>query len=123
MALFSHDPEEIKGGAMLLRMSIVLELGRVSNIVVINSLRATGDARYPVQIGAVCMWLLWVPNAWFLGVYLGWGLVGIWIAMTCDEWLRGILMYCRWVKRRWLPAAERSRAAVMHNNVPLVNET
>jgi putative MATE family efflux protein len=123
IGLFSHDPEIIKGGALLLRLSVVLELGRVFNIIVINSLRATGDARYPVQIGAVFMWLLWVPNAWFLGVYLGWGLVGIWISMTCDEWLRGILMYYRWVKRRWLPAAERSRAAVMHNNVPLVSET
>ena len=123
IGLFSHDPEIIRGGALLLRLSVVLELGRVFNIVVINSLRATGDARYPVQIGAVCMWLLWVPNSWFLGVHLGWGLVGIWIAMTCDEWLRGLLMYHRWVKRRWLPAAERSRAAVMSNNVPLVNET
>jgi Na+-driven multidrug efflux pump len=69
------------------------------------------------------MWLLWVPNAWFLGLHLGWGLVGIWIAMTCDEWLRGVLMYYRWVKRKWLPAAERSRAQVMRNHVPLVTDT
>jgi hypothetical protein len=32
-------------------------------------------------------------------------------------------MYYRWVKRRWLPAAERSRAEVMRNHVPVVNET
>jgi len=126
IGLFSHDAAVIKGGALLLRISVVLELGRVFNIVVINSLRATGDARFPVKVGVVCMWLLWVPNSWFLGLHLGWGLVGIWIAMTCDEWLRGILMYYRWVKRRWLPAAERSRAAVMAHtdtNVPLVSET
>ena len=126
MGLFTHDPVIIQGGAMLLRISVVLELGRVFNIVVINSLRATGDARFPVKAGAVCMWLLWVPNSWFLGVHLGGGLVGIWIAMTCDEWLRGLIMYYRWVKRRWLPAAERSRAAVLAHtdtNVPLVSET
>ncbi len=123
IGLFSHDPAVIKGGTLLLRISVILELGRVFNIVVINSLRATGDARFPVKVGIVCMWLLWVPNSWFLGLHLGWGLVGIWIAMTCDEWLRGIIMYHRWVKRRWLPAAERSRAEVMRNHVPLVNET
>ncbi len=123
IGLFSNDPVIIKGGALLLRISVVLELGRVFNIIVINSLRATGDARFPVQVGAVCMWLVWVPNAWFLGLHLGWGLVGIWIAMTCDEWLRGVLMYYRWVKRKWLPAAERSRNAVMRDNVPLVTET
>jgi putative MATE family efflux protein len=123
MGLFSQDPAVIAGGALLLRISFILEIGRVFNIVVINSLRATGDVRFPVQVGAVCMWLLWVPNCWFLGLHLGWGLVGIWIAMTCDEWLRGLLMYYRWVKKKWLPAAERSRAAVMRDNVPLVNET
>jgi putative MATE family efflux protein len=126
IGLFSHDPVVIAGGAMLLRISVVLELGRVFNVVVINSLRATGDARFPVQVGVVCMWLLWIPNSWFLGHHLGWGLVGIWIAMTCDEWLRGLIMYNRWKKRRWLPFAERSRAAVLTHtstNVPLVNET
>jgi putative MATE family efflux protein len=123
IGLFSHDPKVIEGGALLLRISFFLEIGRVFNIVVINSLRATGDARFPVQIGAVLMWLLWVPNCWFLGLHLGWGLVGIWIAMTCDEWLRGVIMYRRWVKKKWLPYAERSRAAVMRDNVPLVNET
>ena len=123
IGLFSSDPVVIHGGTVLLRMCVVLEIGRVFNIIVINSLRATGDVRFPVQTGAVCMWLVWVPNAWFLGLHLGWGLVGVWIAMTLDEWLRGILMYRRWKLRKWLPAAERSRAAAMRNNVPLVAET
>lgn len=123
IGLFSHDPAVIKGSTLLLRISILLEIGRVFNLVVINSLRATGDARFPVKIGMVCMWLLWVPNSWFLGLHLGWGLVGIWMAMTLDEWTRGIIMYYRWVRRRWLPAAERSRAEVMRNHVPVVNET
>jgi putative MATE family efflux protein len=123
IALFTHDPNVIAGGTLLLRIAVILEIGRVFNIVVINSLRATGDARFPVKIGIICMWLLWVPNSWFLGLHLGWGLVGIWIAMTCDEWLRGLIMYYRWVKRRWLPAAERSRAEVMRNHVPVVVET
>ena len=40
------------------------------------------------------------------------GLVGVWIAMMTDEWLRGLLMYRRWKKRRWVKYAERSRAHV-----------
>jgi putative MATE family efflux protein len=123
IGVFSRDPEVIRGGAFLLRLAFILELGRVFNIVVINSLRATGDVRYPLQVAAVIMWLVWVPSAWFLGLHLGWGLVGIWIAMTMDEWIRGVAMYYRWVKRKWLPAAERSRAEVMRNHVPLVTET
>jgi Na+-driven multidrug efflux pump len=84
---------------------------------VISSLRATGDARFPVIAGFICMWGLWVPFAWFLGIKLGLGLVGIWISMICDEWTRGLLMYNRWVKRKWLPAAQRSRATARQDAI------
>lgn len=113
LGLFTHDTTIIAGGVLLLRLSVLLEPGRVFNIIVINSLRATGDARFPVQIGAVVMWGVWVPLAWLLGVKLGFGLTGIWIAMTVDEWLRGLLMYRRWKQRRWIKYAQRSRAHVL----------
>ena len=96
-------------------MGLLLEPGRVFNVVVISALRATGDARFPVIIGLSCMWGLWVPLAWLLGLKLGLGLVGIWISMICDEWTRGLLMYHRWSTRKWLPAAQRSRAVAREN--------
>jgi putative MATE family efflux protein len=107
---FTSTPAIIVSGTVLVRMGMLLEPGRVFNIVVISSLRATGDARFPVVVGFFCMWGLWVPLAWLLGLKLGLGLVGIWISMILDEWTRGLLMYRRWRKWQWLPAAERSRA-------------
>jgi putative MATE family efflux protein len=110
LGAFTSTPAIVAAGTVLIRMGLLLESGRVFNVVVINALRATGDARFPVAVGFLCMWGLWVPLAWLLGLKLGLGLVGIWISMICDEWLRGLLMYHRWRKRKWLPAAERSRA-------------
>ena len=89
--------------------AIVLEPGRVFNVVVINSLRATGDVGFPIQMAVLSMWCVWVPLAWFLGLHLGWGLPGVWLAMTLDEWTRGVLMYRRWKLRRWVEFAHRSR--------------
>jgi len=109
LGAFTHNPAIIGAGVVLIRMGLVLEPGRVFNVVVISSLRATGDARFPVIAGFLCMWGLWVPFAWFLGLKLGLGLIGIWISMICDEWTRGMLMYHRWRSRKWLSAAERSR--------------
>lgn len=114
---FTSTAQIIAGGALLLRISVLLEPGRVFNIIVINSLRATGDARFPVQIGAVIMWGIWVPLSWLFGIKFGWGLVGFWIAMTIDEWLRGLIMYRRWKLRRWLPFAQRSRAQALGETV------
>jgi Na+-driven multidrug efflux pump len=99
--MFTQDPAIVAGGAMLLRVSLLLEPGRTFNLVVINSLRATGDARFPVLMGMCSMWGVAVPLAWLLGLHLGWGLIGIWIAFTCDEWVRGLSMYARWKSRVW----------------------
>jgi len=122
LGLFSHDPTIIAGGTLLLWMSIVYEPGRVFNIVIINALRATGDARFPVQIAACSQWFFSVPLCWFLGVTLHWGLPGIWIAMMIEEWFRGLIMYRRWKRRDWLKYAHRSRDQVTGDTLPLVPE-
>jgi Na+-driven multidrug efflux pump len=109
---FTQDAAIIATGSLLLRLSIILEPGRVFNVIVISSLRATGDVGFPIKMAVLSMWCVWVPLAWFLGLRLHMGLVGVWIAMMTDEWLRGLLMYWRWKKRRWVKYAERSRARV-----------
>ncbi|HYC72161.1 MAG TPA: MATE family efflux transporter [Opitutaceae bacterium] len=109
LAVFSDNPSVIAGGAFLLRLSVLLEPGRVMNVLVVFAMRATGDARYPLKLGVLVMWGVWVPLAWLLGLKLGWGLPGIWAAMIVDEWTRGLLNLRRWNSRRWLVHAERSR--------------
>ncbi len=110
LGCFTHNAAIIAGGALLLRLAILLEPGRVLNVVVISSLRATGDVGFPIQMAVLSMGCVWVPLAWLLGLKLGLGLTGFWIAMITDEWLRGLLMYRRWKQRRWLKYAQRSRA-------------
>jgi putative MATE family efflux protein len=122
LGLFSHDATIISGGVLLLRMSVLYEPGRVFNIVGINALRATGDARFPVQIAACSQWLLSVPLCWVFGLKLGWGLPGIWGAMMFEEWLRGLIMYRRWKRRDWLKYAHRSRDQVSAQTLPLIPE-
>ena len=36
-------------------------------------------------VGIFGMWLCAVPLSYLFGIYWGWGLVGIWIAMAADE--------------------------------------
>ncbi|MBL8276708.1 MAG: MATE family efflux transporter [Pelomonas sp.] len=115
MAQFTSDPEIIALGCTLLWWTVILEPGRTFNLVVINALRATGDARYPVLAGAASMAVVLAGGSWFLGVHLGWGLVGVWIAYAADEWIRGLLMWRRWATLGWLPHA---RAA--HRKLRLV---
>lgn len=102
---FTHDADIIATGAVLLWWMVVLEPGRCFNLVVINALRAAGDARYPLYAGVVSMVLVLAGGSWLLGQYFGLGLAGIWIAYATDEWLRGLLMWRRWVTLGWVPHA------------------
>lgn len=113
LGLFTQNAGIIASGVFLLRLAVLLEPGRAFNILIIYSLRATGDVRFPLQIAILSMWFVWVPLTWLLGVKFGLGLTGVWIAMIVDEWLRGVIFYRRWKRRQWIPYAERSRAHVL----------
>jgi putative MATE family efflux protein len=109
LRLFTQDPQIIRDGTTLLWWTVLLEPGRTFNLVVINALRATGDARYPVLVGAGSMLVVLAGGSWLLGVHLGLGLPGVWIAYAADEWLRGLLMWRRWARLEWVPHARASR--------------
>ncbi len=101
MGLFTDNPHVITLGATVLLLSILLETGRTVNIVIINSLRAAGDAKYPVLIGAFSMVLMSLPLGYFFVFHLDMGLPGIWLAIAIDEWTRAIIMFFRWRSRAW----------------------
>ena len=112
LQLFTRDPQIIATATTLLWITVLLEPGRTCNIIIINALRATGDARFPVAAGAASMLFVMAGGAWLLGIHFKLGLVGVWIAYALDEWLRGITMALRWFYRGWVPAAKATRRRV-----------
>jgi putative MATE family efflux protein len=106
---FTHDPQIIEAGTMLLWITVLLEPGRTFNLVLVNALRAAGDARYPVMAGTASMALVLAGGSWLFGAHLGWGLPGVWLAYTADEWIRGLLMWRRWATLGWVPHARAAR--------------
>ena len=109
LRLFTLDEHIIHSATVLLWLTVLLEPGRTFNLVVINALRAAGDARYPVVAGAASMGLVLAGGSWLLGSVCGLGLVGVWLAYIADEWLRGLLMWRRWARLQWVPHARASR--------------
>lgn len=101
MGLFTDNEEIIKIGASVLLLSILLETGRTINITIINSLRASGDAAYPVRIGFVSMIVVGLSLGYLFVFVLDLGLVGVWLAIACDEWIRAVLVIFRWRSRKW----------------------
>ncbi|HAM42929.1 MAG TPA: MATE family efflux transporter, partial [Elusimicrobia bacterium] len=100
--LLSTNPEVIRLGAMILYIDVVLEIGRAVNITSVDSLIAAGDVMYPFVTGIIVMWLVATLLSYVLGIWWGWGLNGIWLAMALDENIRAVVFERRWKSRKWM---------------------
>ena len=101
LTMFTDNEEIIRMGCWVLVIDLFLEVGRTSNIFAVGTLRATGDAIYPVVIGIIYQWSIAVGLGYVLGIPLGYGLLGMWVAFALDENVRGVILMRRWRSKKW----------------------
>jgi Na+-driven multidrug efflux pump len=101
IGMFTSNPEVIRMASQVILLSFLLETGRTCNIVIINSLRASGDAKFPVYMGLISMVCMSLPLGYLFVFKMDLGLAGIWLAIAADEWVRAVIMYFRWKSRAW----------------------
>ena len=99
--IFTDDAQMISLVVKLLIIDIFLELGRVTNLVYNQALKTSGDAVFPVIMGAIFMYLFAVGGTYFLGIHMGFLAVGAYIAMAGDECARAVGMVLRWKSGKW----------------------
>lgn len=99
--LFSSDPNVIELGATVMFIAIFLEFGRTTNIIIINSMKAAGDVKFPTGLAIFSMWGVSVLFSYLLGIVFDMGLAGVWIAMAADEIVRGVVVLIRWLRGGW----------------------
>lgn len=64
-------------------------------------LRASGDVTFTMVVSISTMWVFRVGFSYILGLYVGLGLHGIWIAMYIDWLCRSILFTIRFLGKKW----------------------
>ena len=99
--IFTDDTQMINLVVKLLIVDIFLEFGRVTNLVYGQALKTSGDALFPVILGAIFMYLFAVGGTYFLGIHMGLLAVGAYIAMAGDECARAVGMVLRWKSGKW----------------------
>jgi len=99
--LFTNNQVIIATARRILWIAIILEFARSFNLILIQSLRSAGDTTFPLVMALFSMIGIAIPMSYLFGIYLGIGLLGIYIAYTTDEVLRAIFMFSRWQSRKW----------------------
>lgn len=101
LGALTDNQEIIRAGVWIFIIDCFLEFGRVTNIFACGTLRAAGDAVFPVIVGVTVQWCVAVGMAYMFGIYWGFGIIGIWIAFCMDENIRGVILIRRWHNRKW----------------------
>jgi putative MATE family efflux protein len=104
---YTNDPLVIEYLIYIAMADVLLEIGRVFNLVVNRAIKASGDVRYPLVSIIVIQWFIILPISLFFGDFLRLGVIGIWIALAIDEALRGLNLWLRWRGLRWQRKAKK----------------
>jgi putative MATE family efflux protein len=102
MKLFTTNDIIIELGTGILFLAILIEPVRAVSTITSYSLKAAGDARVSTYIGLGATWLVAIPSAYFIGIIMGYGVVGLWIGLLIDEILRASVNYWRWSTGKWV---------------------
>lgn len=99
--IFTDNIEVINLGKRIMFIELILEIGRAVNIVMTRCLLAIGDIYVPAVTTFLFAWGVAVGLSYILGVKMGLGLVGIWIAMCLDECIRAVIFSLRFKSGVW----------------------
>ena len=72
-----------------------------------NMLRASGDVMFTMVVGVGSMWIFRIGAAFVLGGTLGFGVLGVWMAMVLDWVVRSLCFLLRYQSGKWVHDAFR----------------
>ncbi len=100
-SLLARDPAVLKETARYLRVNMFSEPFMALSLVLGGALQGAGDTRGNMWVIIFCMWVIRLPLAFVLAIPLGFGALGVWMAMVVSMMFQGLLMAVRFYRGRW----------------------
>lgn len=104
MSLFTADPAIITMGAQLFIVMAFIAPAQTSQVVFNGSLRGAGDTRFVAIISFISIGIVRPLTSLILCYPLGFGLIGAWLGMLIDQYVRYGFSYARFNIGKWFNA-------------------
>ena len=99
--IISDDELHLKEVPPLLFIAGVVQVFFAITMVFRQALRGVGDTRWTFMITSLSSYGIRLPAAWWLGVHLEMGLVGIWLALSGELGIRAAMFIARFYHGGW----------------------
>jgi MATE family multidrug resistance protein len=97
--IFTNDIAVIQIAAQLLILAGFFQLFDGTQVVGLGVLRGIGDVNVPTFITFLSYWVIGIPLGYFLGIYIGIGVKGIWYGLTFGLLTASFLLFWRFQQR------------------------
>lgn len=99
--IFTNDIEIISLSVYVLRIIVFVQPFLAITMVIASALQGAGDTKYPMYLTLIGIWTFRVGLGYILSNIFGLGLIGIWLALSFDIAIRGIVLLRRFIKGKW----------------------
>jgi len=101
IGLFTDVTSVITNGALCLQVVATGYVFYAYGMVVTQAFNGAGDTRTPTKINFIAFWLVQLPFAYLVSIYLDWGSLGVFLAIVLAEVLLSVMAIIWFRKGHW----------------------
>lgn len=101
LSLFTNNQAIINMSFGIMLVDIIIEMARGVSHIYESSLRAVNDVTLTMVVTLASSWTFSVGLGYLLAIPCNMGLLGFWVALAVDEFVRATYTYFRWKSNRW----------------------
>ncbi|HYH04134.1 MAG TPA: MATE family efflux transporter [Bacillota bacterium] len=85
----------------VLKILALAQPGQSTQLTLSGALRGAGDTMYPLYASILGIWMFRVGATFLFVNVLKWGLMGAWVALVLDQYIRSTVIYLRFRSGKW----------------------
>ncbi|MFC7679016.1 MATE family efflux transporter [Paenibacillus sp. GCM10028914] len=102
VGIFDPPAEIVNDIFLLLLITTIVQIALWPiSFILPSALRAAGDSRFTSLTSMMTMWMFRVVLGYVLGIVMGIGILGVWLAMNCEWGVRGVIFLWRFRGKKW----------------------
>lgn len=99
--LYFKELELIALGAQIMEAMVLIVLMQIAQVIYMGCLRGAGDVRFTTIASTISITIIRPATAYLFAYIFGFGIIGIWIGVICDQVTRLILTSWRFRSGKW----------------------
>lgn len=100
--LFSNEEAILNYGSIIMKLVTVIVFLQISQVVYSGCLRGAGDTKFTALVSLISVAIIRPLSGWILCYPLGLGLLGAWIGLAFDQFVRFIMTCLRFKSGKWM---------------------